>query len=98
MSSSNSPSDSTLQAIDELDASSEAASDASPNAVPSAAELAASGALDSLFAQIDAGELQLSGSGGLIPERWTPMEERDFDQELNLLYSAKCDAALSGPL
>ncbi len=32
-----------------------------------AAELAASGALDGLFAQIDSGELELTGDGGFIP-------------------------------
>jgi len=36
--------------------------------VPTAVELAASGVLDSLFEEIDAGKLQLSGAGGLIPE------------------------------
>ena len=30
-------------------------------------ELAASGALDSLFARIDAGDIELTGDGGLIP-------------------------------
>lgn len=33
-----------------------------------AAELAASGALDGLFAKIDAGEIDLSSDGGFIPE------------------------------
>ena len=31
-------------------------------------ELRSSGALDRLFARIDAGEVELTGSGGLIPE------------------------------
>jgi hypothetical protein len=31
-------------------------------------ELRASGDLDRLFARIDAGEVELTGSGGLIPE------------------------------
>ena len=32
-----------------------------------AAEMAASGALDEVFAQIDAGELELTGDKGFIP-------------------------------
>lgn len=50
--------------------------------VPTAAELAASGALDSLFEQIDAGTLQLSGSGGLIPELIKGVLERGLQAEL----------------
>lgn len=50
--------------------------------VPSAAELAASGALDSLFEQIDAGKLQLSGSGGLIPELIKGVLERGLQAEM----------------
>src|SRR5690606_24754731 len=52
------------------------------NVVPSAAELAASGALDSLFAQIDAGKLQLSGAGGLIPELIKGVLERGLQAEM----------------
>jgi len=55
---------------------------ASRRSSPSAAELAASGALDGLFAQIDAGELQLSGSGGLIPELIKGVLERGLQAEL----------------
>ena len=44
------------------------ASDAPPIvAHVSAAELAASGALDTLFVQIDSGRVQRSGAGGLFP-------------------------------
>ena len=50
--------------------------------VPTAAELADSGALDSLFEQIDAGQLQLSGSGGLIPELIKGVLERGLQAEL----------------
>jgi len=50
--------------------------------VSSAAELAASGALDGLFEQIDAGQLQLSGSGGLIPELIKAVLERGLQAEM----------------
>ena len=50
--------------------------------MPSAAELAASGALDSLFAQIDSGKLQLSGAGGLIPELIKGVLERGLQPEM----------------
>jgi len=65
----------------ELEASA-ATSRVSPGRVPTAAELAASGALDDLFAQIDAGQLQLSGSGGLIPELIKGVLERGLQAEL----------------
>lgn len=48
----------------------------------SAADLAASGALDSLFAQIDAGQVQLSGAGGLLPELIKAVLERGLQAEL----------------
>ena len=48
----------------------------------SAAELAASGALDSLFEQIDAGHVQLSGDGGLLPELIKAVLERGLQAEL----------------
>lgn len=48
----------------------------------SAAELAASGALDGLFEQIDNGQVQLSGSGGLIPELIKAVLERGLQAEL----------------
>ncbi|MGO1545272.1 MAG: IS256 family transposase [Gulosibacter sp.] len=44
--------------------------EAQPNPKPAAAfidELQASGALDELFAKIDAGEIELTGNGGLVP-------------------------------
>lgn len=50
--------------------------------VPSAAELAASGALDGLFEQIDAGRLRLSGVGGLIPELIKAVLERGLQAEM----------------
>jgi hypothetical protein len=45
-----------------------AADDLTTAALVSAADLAASGALDTLFEQIDSGRVQLSGAGGLLPE------------------------------
>ena len=48
----------------------------------SAAELAASGALDSLFEQIDGGQVQLSGDGGLLPELIKAVLERGLQAEL----------------
>ena len=47
-----------------------------------AAELAASGALDGLFAQIDAGELELTGDGGFIPALIKTALERGLQVEL----------------
>jgi transposase-like protein len=47
-----------------------------------AAELAASGALDGLFAQIDAGELELTGDGGFIPALIKTALERGLQAEL----------------
>lgn len=48
-----------------------------------AAELAASGALDGLFAQIDAGEIDLTGDGGFIPELIKATLERGLAAELS---------------
>jgi putative transposase len=48
----------------------------------SAADLAASGALDSLFEQIDGGQVQLSGAGGLLPELIKAVLERGLQAEL----------------
>lgn len=48
-----------------------------------AAELAASGALDGLFARIDAGELDLTGDGGFIPELIKTTLERGLQSELS---------------
>lgn len=47
-----------------------------------ATELAASGALDGLFARIDAGELDLTGDGGFIPELIKATLERGLQIEL----------------
>lgn len=47
-----------------------------------AAELAASGALDELFARIDAGEIELTGDGGLIPGLIKAALERGLKAEL----------------
>jgi len=48
-----------------------------------AAELAASGALDPLFAQIDAGEIELTGDGGFIPALIKTALERGLATELS---------------
>jgi putative transposase len=45
-------------------------------------ELAASGALDSLFARIDAGDIELTGDGGLIPGLIKAALERGLAAEL----------------
>jgi putative transposase len=47
-----------------------------------AAELAASGALDAVFAKIDAGEIELTGDGGLIPGLIKAALERGLQAEL----------------
>ena len=62
----------------------------------SAADLAASGALDSLFEQIDAGRVQLAGAGGLLPELIKAVLERGLQAEMtgHLGYE-KGDAAAS---
>lgn len=46
-------------------------------------ELAASGALDALFARIDAGEIELTGEGGLIPGLIKAALERGLRAELS---------------
>ena len=48
-----------------------------------AAELAASGALDGLFARIDAGEIELTGDGGFIPGLIKATLERGLGVELS---------------
>lgn len=48
-----------------------------------AAELAASGALDGLFAKIDSGEIELTGDGGFIPELIRATLERGLQAELS---------------
>jgi len=63
---SRSPSELDAQPNSELEARPETTH--TTDVVPTAVELAASGVLDSLFEEIDAGKLQLSGAGGLIPE------------------------------
>ncbi len=45
-------------------------------------ELAASGALDSLFARIDAGDIEMTGDGGLIPGLIKAALERGLAAEL----------------
>jgi putative transposase len=47
-----------------------------------AAELAASGALDELFARIDAGEVEMTGADGLIPGLIKAALERGLQAEL----------------
>ena len=47
-----------------------------------AAELAASGALDELFAKIDSGEIELTGDGGFIPGLIKATLERGLQAEL----------------
>lgn len=47
------------------------------------AELKAAGDLDRLFARIDAGEIELTGSGGLIPELIKAALERGLTAELS---------------
>jgi transposase-like protein len=46
-------------------------------------QLAASGALEELFARIDAGEVELTGSGGVIPELIKATLERGLQAELS---------------
>jgi putative transposase len=48
----------------------------------SAADLASSGALDALFKQIDSGKVQLSGTGGLLPELIKAVLERGLQAEM----------------
>jgi len=49
----------------------------------SASELVESGALDALFEQIDAGGIELSGDGGLIPELIKSVLERGLQAEMS---------------
>ena len=48
-----------------------------------AAEMAASGALDDIFARIDAGDLELTGDGGFIPGLIKAALERGLQAELS---------------
>lgn len=50
--------------------------------IVAAADLAASGALDGLFAQIDAGDLEMTGDGGFIPGLIKAALERGLQVEL----------------
>ena len=59
-------------------------------------ELRASGALDAVFEKIDAGEIELTGDGGLIPELIKAALERGLQAELtDHLGYAKGDPAAS---
>lgn len=61
-----------------------------------AAELAASGALDGLFAKIDSGEIELTGDGGFIPGLIKATLERGLQAELTShLGYEKGDSAAS---
>ena len=53
------------------------------SAVEAIADLKASGALDALFAKIDAGELQLTGEGGFVPGLIKAALERGLQVELS---------------
>ena len=53
-----------------------------PQGADVAAEMAASGALDEIFARIDAGELELAGAGGFIPGLIKAALERGLQAEL----------------
>jgi transposase-like protein len=53
-----------------------------PRGAEVAAEMAASGALDDIFARIDAGDLELTGDGGFIPGLIKAALERGLQAEL----------------
>ena len=57
--------------------------DERPRGADVAAELASSGALDEIFAKIDSGELELTGSGGFIPGLIKAALERGLQAELS---------------
>jgi transposase-like protein len=59
------------------------ADERSPSASELVEELRASGALDSLFARIDSGEVQLTGDGGLVPSLIKATLERGLAAELS---------------
>jgi putative transposase len=65
-----------MSMTDERDALPQSAADAIE-------ELRASGALDALFAKIDAGEVQLTGDGGLVPGLIKAALERGLQAELS---------------
>lgn len=54
----------------------------SPSGAQVAAELAASGALDALFAKIDSGQVELTGSDGLLPGLLKAALERGLQVEM----------------
>jgi transposase-like protein len=56
--------------------------DGRPSGADVAVEMAASGALDSIFAKIDAGEVELTGDGGFIPGLIKAALERGLQAEL----------------
>jgi transposase-like protein len=56
--------------------------DVRPRGADVAAEMAASGALDEVFAKIDSGELELTGDGGFIPGLIKAALERGLQAEL----------------
>jgi putative transposase len=64
------------------DAALSAVTDPAASSPASAAELVASGALDALFEQIDSGQVQLSGAGGLLPELIKAVLERGLQTEM----------------
>ncbi|WP_430384301.1 IS256 family transposase [Auritidibacter ignavus] len=53
-----------------------------PGGADVVAQLKASGALDELFARIDAGEIELTGNGGVIPELIKETLERGLQAEM----------------
>jgi putative transposase len=53
-----------------------------PRGADVAAEMAASGALDDVFARIDSGDLELTGDGGFIPGLIKAALERGLQAEL----------------
>ncbi|WP_430384086.1 IS256 family transposase [Auritidibacter ignavus] len=53
-----------------------------PGGADVVAQLKASGALDELFARIDAGEIELTGNGGVIPELIKEALERGLQAEM----------------
>ncbi len=65
-----------MSMTDEIDSGPQSASDALD-------ELRSSGKLDALFAKIDAGEVQLTGAGGFVPELIKAALERGLQAELS---------------
>ena len=53
-----------------------------PGGADVVAQLKASGALDELFARIDAGEIELTGNGGVIPELIKEALERGLQAQM----------------